>query len=243
MRKANLDLTEFPLAILDYSLGNYCRLLFQRYMQKVVRVTLIFKGVFNDFRKRGHERGQYVCLWTIIIPCYLTENQNCRVFAWWPLSCLDENQGKTLWGPLHCLTKIFVWLRACMTAQILVAVLTLSCASRKVKCINYYIWCNDRTAVLVASSMLKACPAARIVFHSRFTLLHCHASHKVSFAYTKGHRMLTNQNPSKINCCPGAEQWKVGRSPSISFPFSFTFWAPVAGAHGLHRDSWSDIHF
>lgn len=104
---------------------------------------------------------------------------------------------------IHFLTKVFVWLRACMTAQILVAVLTLSCASCKVKCINSYIWCNDCTAVLVASSMLKACPAACIVFHSCFTLLHCHGSHKVSFTYTKGHRMLTNQNPSKINCC----QW------------------------------------
>ena len=63
MRIANLELTEFPLAILDYSLGNYCRLLlFQRYTQKVVRVTLIVKHVFSDLCKRSHGRTLCVCL-------------------------------------------------------------------------------------------------------------------------------------------------------------------------------------
>lgn len=47
MRIADLELTEFPLAVLDWSLGHYCRLVSKK-MQKVMRASLIFRGVFGS---------------------------------------------------------------------------------------------------------------------------------------------------------------------------------------------------
>lgn len=51
MRIANLELTEFPLAVLDQSLGGYCRLVLKK-MQKVMRASLIFRGVFSSLCSR-----------------------------------------------------------------------------------------------------------------------------------------------------------------------------------------------
>jgi len=109
MRIGNLEHTEFPLAILEYSLGNYCRLLFfRRYMQKVVRVTFIFKSVFSDFCKRSH--GKTVCVSLkyrhSILP-YRESELSC--FCLMATVCLAEKTGQdSARASLHCLAKVFV---------------------------------------------------------------------------------------------------------------------------------------
>lgn len=109
MRIANLELTEFPLAILDYSLGSCCGLLlFQRHMQEVVRVTLIFKGVFSDLCKRSH--GRTVCVSLnyhhSILPYRETE---LSCFCLMATLCLAQKTGQdSARASLCCLTKVFV---------------------------------------------------------------------------------------------------------------------------------------
>ena len=137
MRIANLELTEFPLAILDYSLGNYCRLLlFQRYTQKVVRVTLIVKGIFSDLCKRSH--GRTVCVSLNYHHSRLPYRESeLSHFCLMATVCLAKKTGQdSVWACLHYFTEVFVWSRACMTAQILVTVLTLSCATCRVKAVH-----------------------------------------------------------------------------------------------------------
>lgn len=108
MRIANSELTEFPLAVLDWSLGSYCRLVSKK-MQKVTRASFIFRGVFSSLCAGSSRRTVSVSLngYHATLPYRGSElSCLCLMPSGWLAKITGEGH-PTLPGKGICLVKSF----------------------------------------------------------------------------------------------------------------------------------------